>query len=90
MHIDYLCQLAHIELNEKEKQIIPKNINQIIEFFNKIQELDIKEEEYYYPSHLGQTKYNQTPKNEIDFEEFINENSKREGNYFKIPPILKT
>ncbi|MFN3995972.1 MAG: aspartyl/glutamyl-tRNA amidotransferase subunit C [bacterium] len=90
MNIDYLCQLAHIELNPKEKEIISKDIEKIIAFFNKIQELDITTEEYYYPYHLGETKYNTQLKSEINFEDFIEKNSVREQSYFKIPPILKS
>lgn len=90
MNIDYLCQLAHIELNPQEKNIITQDIEKIITFFNKIQELDIRTEEYYYPSHLGQNKYNTYLKNIIDFENFIEKNSIHEQNYFKIPPIIKT
>ncbi len=89
MNIDYLCQLAHIELNEEEKKIIEKDIQKIITFFDKIQELNLREEEYYYPQHLGDTKYQSKEKQQINFHDFIEKNSVREQNYFKIPPILK-
>ncbi|MCS7164933.1 MAG: hypothetical protein RMJ51_01435 [Candidatus Calescibacterium sp.] len=90
MNIDYLCELAHIELDEKEKNTIQKDITKIINFFSKLQELDLETEDYYYPDHLGQIKYNQTDVNHIDFSDFIEKNSVRESNYFKIPPILKS
>ncbi|MCX7758710.1 MAG: aspartyl/glutamyl-tRNA amidotransferase subunit C [bacterium] len=89
MDIDYLCELSHIKLNEKEKNIISQDIQKIIGFFDKLQELNIQTEEYYYPQHLGETKYNQNIINEINFKSFLDKNSFNEGNYFKIPPILK-
>jgi len=87
--IDYLCQLAHIELNSEEKEIIQRDILRIIKFFDKIQELDLNNESYFYHHQLKETKYSQDQHTKIDFKEFISLNSVREENYFKIPPILK-
>lgn len=89
MDIDYLCELAHIKLKEHEKQIIANDIQKIIHFFDKIQELNLEKEEYYYPSHLKETIFNEDKINQIDFSEFIEKNSVKEQNYFKIPPIHK-
>ncbi|MEN3014481.1 MAG: Asp-tRNA(Asn)/Glu-tRNA(Gln) amidotransferase subunit GatC [bacterium] len=89
INIDHLCELAHIHLNPQEKEIITKDIQKIIEFFTKIQSINLEFEDYYYHDHLKETKYLEQTHPPINFEEFLEQNSVREQNYFKIPPILK-
>jgi aspartyl/glutamyl-tRNA(Asn/Gln) amidotransferase C subunit len=88
--IDYLCELAHIYLEPSEKEIIHKDIVKIIDFFSKLQEIDTKDIEIYYNEHLGDTKFlMNNAKTEIDVKNYLEVNTKNEGMYIKIPPILK-
>ncbi len=88
--IDYLCELAHIYLEPHEKEIITKDIPKIIDFFSMLQELDTKDVEVYYNAHLGESKFlNDLAKTNIDIKDYIETNTKNEGMYIKIPPILK-
>ncbi len=88
--IDYLCQLAHIYLENNEKEIISKDIIKIIDFFSMLQELDTKDVEVYYNDHLGESKFlNDLAKTDIDVKTYLETNTKNEGMYIKIPPILK-
>jgi aspartyl/glutamyl-tRNA(Asn/Gln) amidotransferase C subunit len=88
--IDYLCELAHIYLEPSEKEIIHKDIVKIIDFFSKLQEIDTKDVEVYYNEHLGDTKFlMSSAKTEIDVKNYLEVNTKNEGMYIKIPPILK-
>jgi aspartyl-tRNA(Asn)/glutamyl-tRNA(Gln) amidotransferase subunit C len=87
--VDYLCQLSHLDLSPQEKESIEKDIQKIIKFFDKIQELDLNNEEYFYHYQLGETKYSQDQHTKIEIDEFLSLNSVSEEKYFKIPPILK-
>ena len=39
--VSWLCKIARIELSENEKKEFQKDIPKIIEFFNKIREVDV-------------------------------------------------
>lgn len=88
--IDYLADLAHIYLEPTEKEIIHKDIFKIIDFFSKLSEVDTTNVVVYYNEHLGESKFlSDLAKTEINIKNYIENNTKNEGMYIKIPPILK-
>lgn len=45
MEIDYILKLARLEVGEKEKKELQEDFSSILEFVNKLEEVEVKQQE---------------------------------------------
>lgn len=88
--IEHLAKLAKIELTEEEKESLVNDLNRILEYVKQITDLNL-ENEPLISAGLWQNDFRED-------EVFIDENVRqeiiknfpeKEGNYLRIPPVLK-
>lgn len=83
--IKHLESLALIQLSPEEEKIIKNDIKKILDFFNKLNELDLTNvEPLFHPLPQGRLRKD-TPKEPLDREEAL-KNVKRKENGYIIGP----
>ena len=88
--IEKLEKLAAIELTEEERVRFQKELQTILDYFSQIDEVDTEGVEVTYHEHLGfQRMREDEPERGLDKEDALKNAPEREGDYFKIPPILE-
>jgi len=87
--IEHLAWLARIELTEEEKELFAKQLNQILEYFRKIDEVDT---EGVPPTHHVLDLVNVFREDEVTpslpVEEALKNAPKKEKLFIKAPKIL--
>jgi len=89
--IDHLLQLARLNMSEEEKQKIAQDLNAILDYVNRLQQIDTTNVE---PMNGGTFFDNVLREDEINIskedysEDLKNAAFKRNGDYFEIPPIF--
>lgn len=92
--INYLSNLAKLELTEEEKTKLVKDLDQIISYIDQLNELDAKEVIFAHETNLtnvgrlDQINIEKEKNKETMAENLKQEAFSREGDYFKVPPIF--
>jgi|GEM_PF-2278025 aspartyl-tRNA(Asn)/glutamyl-tRNA(Gln) amidotransferase subunit C len=88
MRFDFerILKLSMLELEEKEKDKIKEDMEKIIEWVSKLEELDIEGEEYFYlkKSSLREDE----PKETLEREDVLPENN-FQGIFFIVPKVVE-
>ncbi|EZQ06792.1 MULTISPECIES: Asp-tRNA(Asn) amidotransferase subunit GatC [Acidianus] len=87
--IKRLERLALIEIKDVEKEDLKKDLNEIIEFFNKIDELDLsKTEPLFHPIESGKLRNNvESPS--LNREEALSNVKRKENGYIIGPSTVE-
>ncbi|MEM3955833.1 MAG: Asp-tRNA(Asn)/Glu-tRNA(Gln) amidotransferase subunit GatC [Candidatus Bathyarchaeia archaeon] len=87
--VEHIAQLAHIELNEEEKEIFVEQFNRILEFFRKIDEVNTEGiPPTYHIIELTNVFREDEVKESLPREEVLRNAPKREEGFFKSPRIV--
>jgi len=87
--VEYLSKLARIELTEEEKTKFEKELEKIVEYVSKLNEVNTDNVEPCY--HVGKIKNvfrEDIPSDFPSKEEIIKNAPQREKNLFKVPRII--
>jgi len=89
--LDYISKLALLELTEDEKESLTKQLREIIEFFNKLNELNTDDiEPTTHPIEgLKNVFREDIPWKSLSNEEALRNAEHTQDGYFKAPRILK-
>ena len=87
--VEHVAWLARIELTEEEKNLYTLQFNQILEYFNKLAELDVEDvpPELHAANLLNVYREDKPGKTLSREEALMNAPKKREG-HFEAPKIL--
>lgn len=88
--VEHICELANIELNENEKEKITEELVDILEYVDKLNELDTKEvEPTAYPVSLKNVMREDGVKSSLSREEVLKNAPDNKKGQFRVPPIMK-
>ncbi len=85
-----LAELAKLEFDEKQQQEIAKDLGRMLDFVDKLKELDTKGvEPLIYMSDEVNVLRDDEAKTEITRDEALSNAPKRDSDYFKVPKVLE-
>jgi aspartyl-tRNA(Asn)/glutamyl-tRNA(Gln) amidotransferase subunit C len=88
--ISRLAELAKLEFDEKQKQEIAKDLGRMLDFVDKLKELDTAGvEPLIYMSDEVNVLRDDEVKTEISRDEALSNAPKRDSDYFKVPKVLE-
>jgi aspartyl-tRNA(Asn)/glutamyl-tRNA(Gln) amidotransferase subunit C len=88
--VEHIAQLAKLDFSPEEKKLIQKDLNQIIKYFNKLNELETSHVEPL--SHAQDIVNKLRPdqvKPSLPVEEVLKNAPDRSGTFFKVPKVIK-
>ncbi len=90
--IEHIAKLARIELREKEKEKFSNELSSILDYINKLNEIDTKNirgiNQITGLENVMRVDEIRNPKHEIR-NKILNGAPKRKDNYYKVPKILE-
>jgi aspartyl-tRNA(Asn)/glutamyl-tRNA(Gln) amidotransferase subunit C len=87
--VEHMATLAKIELTEEEKQLFTKQLNEILDFFRKIDEVNTTDiPPTYHVTDLTNVFRDDVTRPSMPLEKVFMNTSKKEKSYFKAPRIL--
>ena len=88
--VEKIAQLAKLKLSEKEKEKFTGQLNIILEYMEKLNELDTTEvEPLSHPLELSNVFREDKVKPSLPVEKALQNAPARSGNYFKVPKVIK-
>ena len=88
--VDRIAELAKLEFPEMEKDRIEKELSRILDFVDKLKELDTAgAEPLIYMSDEVNVLREDVAKNEITREEALKNAPKKDSDYFKVPKVIE-
>ena len=88
--VEKLAGLARLEFNEQEKEIIKKDLQRMIEFVDKLNELDVKGvEPLLHMSDVVNVLREDRVEGSISREQGLRNAPDTDGTYFKVPKVIK-
>ncbi|MCF8009943.1 MAG: Asp-tRNA(Asn)/Glu-tRNA(Gln) amidotransferase subunit GatC [Clostridiales bacterium] len=87
--VEHVATLARLELSEEEKELYTKQLSAIMEYFEKLKELDtddVPPTPHVLP--LKNVLREDKPGEQMDSEKALSNAPDREGNYFRVPKIV--
>src|SRR5690606_29908759 len=87
--IDHIAHLARLSFEGEEKEAIKKDLNNIIEFMEKLNKIDTENiEPLIFMSREINTLREDIPFQSITHEEALRNAPKKDSDYFRIPKVL--
>lgn len=87
--VEKIAQLAHLDLSEDEKKKFPEQLNQILQYMDKLNELDTTGvEPMSHPQELSNVFRKDEVQPSLPVEEALKNAPARSGNYFKVPKVI--
>lgn len=87
--VEHIAQLAHIELTEDEKRLFTKQLNEILEYFRKIDEADTEGvPPTYHVLDLVNVYRDDEIGESLSQKEALSNAPKKERGFFKAPKII--
>jgi aspartyl-tRNA(Asn)/glutamyl-tRNA(Gln) amidotransferase subunit C len=84
-----LEKLSRLELSEKEREQIQKDLNNILKMVEKLEELDTDDVEPLLHVSDGENVLRQDEiKNQLSKEEALSNSPDSDGDYFKVPKVI--
>ncbi len=90
--VKHIANLAGLDLTDEELQRFQKDLQEILNYFSQIDEVDVSNLSLTYHEHLGyQRLRDDIPSAEsgLSRDEALANAPDKEDSYFKIPPILR-
>lgn len=89
-NVEYIAQLARIEINEKEKEFLGSQLSRIIGYVDKLREVDVENVSPTRGAFLEDNMLREDQASAFDNREAILKNAPEvEGNFFKIPRVIE-
>jgi len=87
--VEYVANLARIALTEEEKEKFSEQLGKIIEYVEKLNELDTKDvEPMAHATGLVNVFREDKPTSSLPVEEALKNAPDREGNFFRVPKVV--
>lgn len=87
--VEYVAKLAKLKLNEEQKELFLGQLNEILFYFKKLNELDTDHTEpTSYLFHSSHHFHEDIPKPSLHQETVLNLTLNKTNGYFKVPRIL--
>ena len=86
--VEHLARLARIDISEDEKEHFTKQLNQVLEFFRKIDEVESESIESELLVELSNVLREDKVKSSLTQEEVLSNASASENGYIKAPRTL--
>lgn len=88
--VEYIGELARLKLNESEIETYAKDMNKILEYIGKLNELDTENvEPLSHPIDYENIMREDELKPSIDREKALKNSPKADEQYFKVPKVIK-
>lgn len=88
--VDKLAHLARLEFSEKEKQTVMEDMDKILQFVDKINELDLDDvEALIYMSDERNVLRKDEARQDITKDEALKNAPDKDTDYFRVPKVLK-
>jgi len=88
--IDNLSNLARLEFNQEEKEEIKKDLQRMIQFVEKLNELDTRGvQPLLHMSHETNVLREDRPGGSVSREEALSNAPGTDGVYFKVPKVIR-
>jgi len=90
MDIAYVANLARLALTEKEKKQLGKQLNDILDYINKLNKVDTKNvEPTSHALPLQNVEREDIVKPSLLVDEVLKNAPSKEGNFFKVPKVIE-
>ncbi|MBN2572527.1 MAG: Asp-tRNA(Asn)/Glu-tRNA(Gln) amidotransferase subunit GatC [Ignavibacteriales bacterium] len=87
--VEYIAKLARLKFEEDEKEKLCKEMNQILEYMSKLNELDTENvEPLSHPIDLSNVFREDEVKKSISTEEALKNAPDKDDKFFKVPKII--
>lgn len=87
--VDKIANLARLEIKEEDKEAMIKDMNRILEFMDKLNEIDTKNvEPLIYMTDDANPLRKDVIKNEITRADALQNAPKQDGKYFKVAKVI--
>ncbi|MDB4835110.1 Asp-tRNA(Asn)/Glu-tRNA(Gln) amidotransferase subunit GatC [Cyclobacteriaceae bacterium] len=84
-----IAQLARLELDEKEQSKMQEDMNSVLDWVQKLEEINTDEvEPLIHMSYETNVLRNDEPKQDISHEEALHNAPKKDSNYFRVPKVI--
>ncbi|MFQ6084464.1 MAG: Asp-tRNA(Asn)/Glu-tRNA(Gln) amidotransferase subunit GatC [Candidatus Aminicenantia bacterium] len=89
--LDHLCQLANLELPEREKNNLTSQLEKIVNWVNKLEELklEVNTEETHLTINTSIPLRSDEPTRSFSPKEAIANSSESEKNFIKVPKVIE-
>jgi aspartyl-tRNA(Asn)/glutamyl-tRNA(Gln) amidotransferase subunit C len=88
VEVEHIAELAKIELTESEKELFRDQLGRILEYFRKIDELDLEDvEPTTHVLDVSNVFRDDEPRESLPPGEVLRNASEKEGRYFKAPRV---
>jgi aspartyl-tRNA(Asn)/glutamyl-tRNA(Gln) amidotransferase subunit C len=89
--VEYIAELAKIKLTEEEKELFTVQLGKILEYMNKLNELNTEDvEPLYHFSYLKNVLKEDIPKeSSVKREDILLNAPQTEGPYFRVPKVIE-
>ena len=88
--IEHLSRLARIELKEPEKEKLLRDLNRVLEYFQKLQEVDTHDvQPLSHPLQTVNVFRADEVKESLPVEQALQNAPTRKGPYFTVPKVIK-
>lgn len=88
--VEYLAQLARLDLKPEEKQVFQQQLSAILEYFHRLQEVDTEQTE---PTSsvlpLAAVLRQDQPAPSLTLEQLLSNAPDSEGYQFRLPPVFE-
>ncbi len=87
--VEYVAKLAKLELSEEQKDLFLKQLNDILSYFKKLNELDTEQvEPTYHISNSSNPFHEDTLRPSLPQKTVMDLTQNTKDGYFKVPKIL--
>jgi len=87
--VERVVELARIKVTEEEKSSLSSQLSKIIDYIDKLKEVDVADTESMKDSHVERNIFREDKVNPFSLrEEILNNSSSRQGDYFKVPKVI--
>jgi len=88
--VEYVAGLARIAVSEEEKDFLKVQLSKILDYIDKLKELDTQAVKPLRALHLETNVFRQDVPNPLLCKDDILKNApSREGDYFKVPKVIE-
>lgn len=88
--VEYIAELAKLKLNEEELVSYTKDMNEILNYIDKLNELDTSDvEPLSHPIEAANVMREDKPADSIDREKALKNAPKADEQFFKVPKVIK-
>ncbi len=88
--VEHIARLAKLEFTEEEKQRISRELSRILEYVEKLNELDTSRvEPLSHTTEMTNVMRPDTVTGSLPLAAVLNNAPSRQGNFFKVPKVVK-